>query len=137
MTIKMYKSYGRSRSTALLAVILLSSFACSGLKAAANSGLGEQLRAAAKAGDLDVVQCLVEHGADVDALTADDIHPVSLARDRQQDEIADWLLQHGAREPSLIRRMYLQDVCTPLVGITSVLALVLALVIVQMPTYMG
>ncbi len=60
----MYKCYWRSRRTALLAVILLSSFACTSLKAAANSGLDEKLLAAARAGNLGVVTRLVELGAD-------------------------------------------------------------------------
>ena len=63
MTIKMYKSYWRSVSKALLAVILLSSFVCNGLQAAASDDLWPQLRAAAQVGNLDKVERLVELGA--------------------------------------------------------------------------
>ena len=70
MTIKMYQSYWRSVSKASLAALLLSSFVCNGLQAAASNDLVEQLLAAAEVGKLDEVKRLVELGADTESSSA-------------------------------------------------------------------
>ncbi len=139
MTIKMYKSYWRSVSKALLAALLLSSFVCNGFARCCmkSNDLGEKLRKAAKAGKLekvkklvargadtrssraqvvnaeynmgattvlhaaaycghlDVVRCLVEHGAKHDATNKHGKTPLDLAAQYRHQEIVDYLEKVG------------------------------------------
>ncbi|XP_026284808.1 uncharacterized protein LOC113210854 [Frankliniella occidentalis] len=67
------------------------------------AALGRALCAAAQGGQLHAVECLVRHGADIDALvttvthsTTDEVTPLSTAAAMGSSKVVQWLLQQGA-----------------------------------------
>ena len=62
-------------------------------------GLAEQLFAAAASGNAERVERLLQHGVEVDAKSAAGITAAQVAKMRGHDQLADWLVAHGASSP--------------------------------------
>ena len=69
------------------------------VNAFADNELGVRpLNSAAAAGKRDVAAILLEHGADPNAPTRSGFTPLDAARENSDDELADLLRSHGARD---------------------------------------
>lgn len=59
---------------------------------------------ASRLGNVDIVMLLLQHGADLDAITKDMYTPLHIAAKEGQDEVAAVLLEHGANNTATTKR---------------------------------
>lgn len=62
------------------------------------------LHIASRLGNVDIVMLLLQHGADLDAITKDMYTPLHIAAKEGQDEVAAVLLEHGANNTAATKR---------------------------------
>lgn len=62
------------------------------------------LHIASRLGNVDIAMLLLQHGADVDAVTKDSYTPLHIAAKEGQDEVAAVLLEHGASSTAATKR---------------------------------
>ncbi len=59
---------------------------------------------ASRLGNVDIVMLLLQHSADLDAVTKDMYTPLHIAAKEGQDEVAAVLLEHGANNTAATKR---------------------------------
>jgi len=62
------------------------------------------LHIASRLGNVDIVMLLLQHSADLDAVTKDMYTPLHIAAKEGQDEVAAVLLEHGANNTAATKR---------------------------------
>lgn len=62
------------------------------------------LHIASRLGNVDIVMLLLQHNADLDAVTKDMYTPLHIAAKEGQDEVAAVLLEHGANNTAATKR---------------------------------